>query len=135
MKTVKQILASKGHEFNYISAKAKVIDALSMMKSTNRSYVIVMDNDQFEGIMSETDYSQKVILLGKHSNQLEIKDIMSTNLQTVNYTDTSHRCMQLMNTFKTRYLPVFDGNEFKGVITMNDLLRASINDNEEQKKK
>lgn len=130
MKTVKEILAAKASEFNYISAKAKVIDALSLMKSTNNSYVIVMDDDRFEGIMTEKDYSQKVILVGKHSDELLIGDIMCKDFQTVNYNDSAFKCMQLMDTFKTLYLPVFSGHEFKGIITLNDLLKESVHENE-----
>ena len=131
MKTVQEILDSKNPEFNHISAKAKVIDALSLMKSTNHSYVVVMDDDQFEGILSEKEYAQKVILSGKHSDKLEIKDIMCKDLLTVNHNETVHKCMQLMNTFKTHYLPVFEGHSFKGIITMDDLIKASVNEKEE----
>ena len=93
------------------------------MQSENLSYVVVMDDNQFLGIMSERDYSHKVKLKGRHSDSTTVKEIMTADLPVVGLQEELERCMILMNVYKTRYLPVFDKIEFKGIITMNDLMR------------
>ena len=67
---------------------------------------------------------------GRKSDATTVKDIMSNNLPVVSYDEDLKRCMVLMNVYKTRYLPVFDEMEFKGVLTMNDLMREVMNDAE-----
>jgi predicted transcriptional regulator len=96
---------------------------LQLMNSVNLSYLIVMHANQFYGIFSERDYSRNVILKGLHSNQTPVKTVMSVALPMVGLHDTVDRCMELINTHKTRYLLVFDHGNFLGVITINDLLR------------
>jgi len=130
MKSVKEILDKKLPQFNIISAEAKVIEALSVMKCTDLGYVIVMDNDNYEGIMCEKDYSQKVVLTGRHSDETKVRDIMITDFPTVSPEESSGHCLDLMNSFKIMYLPVFDGLSFKGVIAINDLMRESAEENQ-----
>ena len=93
------------------------------MQSENLSYVVVMDDNQFVGIMSERDYTHKIKLKGRHSESTIVKEIMTHDLPVIGLQEELERCMILMNVYKTRYLPVFDNLEFKGVITMNDLMR------------
>jgi signal-transduction protein with cAMP-binding, CBS, and nucleotidyltransferase domain len=93
------------------------------MQSENLSYVVVMEDNQFLGIMSERDYSHKIKLQGRHSDSTTVKEIMTKDLPVIGLQEELERCMILMNVYKTRYLPVFDKIEFKGVITMNDLMR------------
>ena len=85
---------------------------------------------EYAGIVSERDYTHKVILQDKHSNTTLVKDIMSKDLPVAALSDTADACMMLINCSKSRYLPVFDGLEFKGVITIHDLMREAIADNE-----
>jgi len=91
---------------------------------------VVYQNDTFYGIFSERDYSRNVILKGLHSDTCTVKEVMSVSLPVIAMQDTVERCMQLLNIHKTRYLIVFDGNEFKGVITINDVLREAIENKE-----
>ena len=126
MRTVNEILLQKGPHFNSIDAGATVIAAINRMKCENISYLIVLDKGKYAGIISERDYARKVILNNKHSDTTLVWEIMSTDLPIVAYTDTSEECMLLMNASKSRYLPVFENREFKGVITMHDLFRETI---------
>lgn len=126
MRTVTEILQTKGPHFNRIEADAKVLDAITLMKAENLSYVIVLADGLYVGIFSERDYTRKVILENKHSDTALVKEVMSTDFPTVTGTDKAEYCMELMNSAKTRYLPVFDGLEFMGIITIHDMMRESI---------
>lgn len=128
MSKIQAILSKKGPHFNIVSSDTKVVDALTILKSENLSYVVVMDNNVFLGIMSERDYTHKIKLEGRNSESTLVKSIMTKDLPVIGYADDLKRCMILMNVYKTRYLPVFDDNEFKGIITMNDLMREVIAD-------
>ena len=130
MRTVANILQSKPPAFNFISPSAKVIEALQLMNSVNLSYLVVKDGDTFCGIFSERDYSRNVILKGLHSDSAAVEQVMSTSLPMVSLLTTVEDCMHLLNTHKTRYLIVFFDNEFKGVITINDVLRDAIENKE-----
>jgi len=126
MRTVREILKQKGPCFNYIDAAATVIEAISLMKTENISYLIVRENGEYAGIISERDYTHKVILADKHSDTTCVKEIMSKDLPIANPDDTAEECMMLINSSKSRYLPVFEGLEFRGVITIHDLMREAI---------
>jgi CBS domain-containing protein len=127
MSKIKDILTKKGPHFNIVTPDTKVLDALTLMKAENLSYVVVMKDDQYLGLMSERDYTHKIKLEGRQSETATVKDIMTTNYPVIGYSDDLERCMVLMNVYKTRYLPVFDEMEFKGILTMNDLMREVIN--------
>lgn len=130
MRTVANILESKPPVFNSISPKAKVIEALQVMNSVNLSYLVVKDGDTFCGLFSERDYSRNVILKGLHSDSTNVEQVMSTSLPIVSLLTTVEDCMRLLNTHKTRYLIVFFDNDFKGVVTINDVLRDAIENKE-----
>lgn len=119
---IKEILRKKGPHFNVVSPNTKVLDALTLMQSENYSYVVVMEEDNYLGIMSERDYIHKIKVLGNKQENATVKEILNGNLPVVNFEEDLNRCMVLMNVYKTRYLPVFDEFEFKGVLTMNDLM-------------
>ena len=126
MSKIKEILQKKGPHFNVVTPDSKVLDALTILKSENLSYVVVMQDNQYLGIMSERDYTHKIKLEGRKSDTALVKDIMTKDLPVIGYNDELDRCMILMNVYKTRYLPIFDEMEFKGILTMNDLMREVI---------
>lgn len=130
MRTVANILQNKPPVFNFITPGAKVIEALQLMNSVNLSYLVVKDDDTFHGIFSERDYSRNVILKGLHSDSATVAEVMSTSLPVIGMQDTAEHCMQMLNTHKTRYLIVFDDQEFKAVVTINDILREAIENKE-----
>jgi len=126
MRTVRDILNSKTKSLNIISQEETVYKALQMLNSVNLSYLVVMDNEDYKGIISERDYSRKVILKGRHSSDTKVKDIMSVDVPMVSVNDTVERCFHLIDDHKTRYLLAFDDKQFAGVITINDLLRQVL---------
>ncbi len=130
MRSVANILQNKQNSVNFIEPDAKVIEGLQLMNAVNLSYLIVKHNDTFHGIFSERDYSRNVILKGLHSDTCTIKEVMSTTLPIVAMQDTAEKCMEMFNSHKTRYLVVFDDSTFKGVITINDILREAIDNKE-----
>jgi CBS domain-containing protein len=88
--------------------------------------VLVMDNGQLKGIATERDYARKVILLGRNSSETPISDIMSSPVMTVLPTDTVSHCMAVMNEHKIRHLPVLDNDQIIGLISIGDLVKAVI---------
>ncbi len=126
MRTVEDVLESKARPFNFIEPDALVFDALQLMNSVNLSYLVVMHGTTFYGIFSERDYSRNVILKGLHSNSTTVKDVMSVALPQVGLHETVEHCMNLLNTHKTRYLIVMHEGQFRGVVTINDVLREAI---------
>jgi signal-transduction protein with cAMP-binding, CBS, and nucleotidyltransferase domain len=135
MRTAKDILQQKGTQFNFIKFDKTVLEAIGLMKTENISYLIVLDkNDKYMGVFSERDYAHKVILEGKHSANTKVSEIMTTNLANASLDDNTSKLMLLINNSKARYIPVFDGNNFKGIITIHDLMREAMADYEKGKK-
>lgn len=127
MRTVKNILDSKAKAFNTVEPNTLVFDALNLMNSVNLSYLVVMDGDHYKGIFSERDYSRNVILKDRSSKSCTVQEVMTTDLPVVTITDTVEHCMNTMNTNKARYLLAYDSEEnFRGVITIHDLLRQVL---------
>ena len=126
MSNIKEILQKKGPVFNVVTPDTKVVDALTIMKTENLSYVVVMQDGKYLGMMSERDYTHKIKLQGRHSDTTTVKDIMTSDYPVIGFSEDLQRCMVLMNVYKTRYLPIFDEMEFQGILTMNDLMRAVI---------
>jgi CBS domain-containing protein len=131
MRTVQNIINSKQKPANIITSDSLVFDALNLLSDVNLSYLIVMDGKEFKGIFSERDYTRNVILKGRASNSTVIKEVMSTDLPKVTLTHTVEECMNMINTYKTRYLLAYDEDEFVGVITIHDLLRQVISSRED----
>jgi CBS domain-containing protein len=89
--------------------------------------VVVVDGEgNYLGILTERDYSRKVVLKGKNSAITPVEEIMSTDLPTVSPKDTVEHCRELMSTQNVRYLPVFVGSELKGIISMSDVVKETI---------
>jgi signal-transduction protein with cAMP-binding, CBS, and nucleotidyltransferase domain len=126
MITVKEMLEKKPTVYNTIEPGALVIDALTMLNSVNLSYLVVKDNNVYKGIFCERDYSRNVILKGRSSRDTKVEEVMTIHLPIVQMTDTAEHCMLTMDLHKARYLLAFDDKEFRGVITIHDLLRQAI---------
>jgi len=132
MKKVSHLLAHKGkRRIESVSPDTTVLDALRMMANQNIGSVLVMEGNQYLGIMTERDYSRKVILLGKSSTDTPVAEIMSTDFPAVTPNDTVEFCMQLMSDRNIRYLPVFEDNTLCGIVSINDVVRETILTHEE----
>jgi CBS domain-containing protein len=126
MRKVTDILKKKGKNTVTVSPDTPVIDALRVMEEKNIGSVLVLDNGRYAGILTERDYSRKVILRGRNSSATTVADIMSTDLPRLLPSDSIDYCMHLMSEKHIRYLPVFDGEELTGIISMSDVVNATI---------
>lgn len=131
MKKVSQILAHKNRAIISVSPDTTVLEALRIMANQNIGSVMVMEGDQYLGIMTERDYSRKVILLGKSSTDTPVAEIMSRDFPAVTPNDTVEFCMQLMSDKNIRYLPVFENDKLSGIVSINDVVRETILTHEE----
>ncbi len=126
MKNVKALLQDKAGHIHSLHAKASVLDAIRMMSEQHIGSVLIMENGRLLGIITERDYARKVILLGRLSAETSLSDVMSSPVLTVSPTDTVTHCMTIMTDNKIRHLPVLDGEEVVGLISIGDLVKAVI---------
>jgi CBS domain-containing protein len=126
MKTVGSILNRKGVSAIAVAPDTPVIEALQIMAEKNIGSVLVMNGGEYLGIITERDYSRKVILKDKSSAETKVAEIMSTGLPFVSPSDTVEKCMQLMSDKNIRYLPVFNNNSLEGIISMSDVVKETI---------
>ncbi|MDX1955559.1 MAG: CBS domain-containing protein [Chitinophagaceae bacterium] len=126
MHKVADILKRKGVSAVAVPPDTKVIDALEMMAEKNIGSVLVMDGGEFLGIITERDYSRKVILKGKNSHDTRVSEIMSADLPPVSPADLVNECMRIMTERNIRYLPVFEHNQLAGIISMSDVVKETI---------
>ncbi len=128
MRTVRQLLDTKSPAIHAIQPDAPVLDAIRLMADARIGAVLVMDGPRLVGILSERDYARKVVLQGRSSADTPVRDIMTARVFTATPADTSDRCMQLMTEHRIRHLPVLDGDDVVGVVSIGDLVKAVIED-------
>jgi len=126
MKRVSDIFSHKGRRITSVAPEVTVLEALKIMADQNIGSVMVIDNQRYLGIVTERDYSRKVILKGKSSTDTKVIEIMTNDLPWVNPSDTVEHCMQLMSDKNIRYLPVFENDKVCGIVSINDLVRETI---------
>ena len=126
MNSVRQILSRKKAPAISISPDAPVIEALKLMAEKNVGSIIVLQEEKYMGILTERDYSRKIVLLGKSSTSTRTSEIMSVDLPRLSPEDTVDRCMELMSDKNIRYLPVFENEKLIGIISMSDVVKQTI---------
>ncbi len=126
MNLVNAVLSRKNVVPVTVSPQTSVYEALQIMADKNIGSVIVMQDNEYLGIVTERDYSRKVILQNKHSGSTIVSEIMQTNLPRVSSNDTIEHCMELMTSNNIRYLPVFDSDSLTGIISMSDVVKDTI---------
>lgn len=126
MRTVAHILNRKGNAVTKVEPGTSVIDALTIMADQNIGSVVVMDGTTFMGIMTERDYSRKVVLKGRSSDHTTVSDIMSSQFPSVTLSDNIEHCMKLLSGHNLRYLPVMDKGQLAGIISINDVVTETI---------
>lgn len=130
MATVRDMLRTKGSEIWSVAPDTTVYDALKLMAEKNIGAVLVMDADNVMGILSERDYARKIILLGKTSADTPAREIMTERVMCVHPEETAVQCMALMTEKKFRHLPVLEDNELIGIISIGDVVKATIAEQE-----
>ena len=126
MNKVSSILARKGASILSVSPDTTVVDALKVMAEKNIGSVMVMQDENYVGIMTERDYCRKVILKGKNSMETKVSEIMSTDLPSAKPGDTVDHCMEIMSRHNIRYMPVYDNDRIAGVISMSDVVKETM---------
>ena len=124
--TISEILSQKGTTVWSISPNATVFDAIALMAEKNVGALLVTESDKLVGIISERDYTRKVMLKGKTSKATAVKEILSGHVIHVSPAQTVEECMRLMTDHHFRHLPVLDGEKIVGVISIGDLVNWII---------
>jgi CBS domain-containing protein len=131
MKTVRQLLQSKGGAIHSVAPEARVFDALKLMADKEIGALLVLDGATLAGIMSERDYARKVILHGKSSHDIPVREIMTSNVVTVTPSQTVDQCMALMTSKRIRHLPVVEGCKLVGLVSIGDLVKEVMAEQEQ----
>ena len=130
MSTIRQLLESKGGQVWSVNHDATVFDALRLMAEKNIGALVVMDGGNIVGVISERDYARKVILRGKASRDTTVSAIMSTNVLHGLPEQTVTEAMALMTDKRIRHLPVMDEGQVVGIVSIGDLVKAIIAEQE-----
>ena len=109
-----------------IGPNAMVIDAIQLMDAKNVGALPVVENGTLVGIVSERDYTRKVILKRRSSNETPVRDIMTEHLLTVNPNDSVTECMRIMTEKRVRHLPVLEGSNLVGILSIGDVVNWFI---------
>jgi CBS domain-containing protein len=128
MKTVKQILDRKGRNYWFVKSEQSVLEALQVMAEKNAGALLVVDDGNLTGIISERDYARKVVLHGKTSETLPVREIMTDQVLTVDPGRTVEECMAMMTESRVRHMPVLENGAIVGVVSIGDLVREVIDD-------
>ena len=128
MTTVDQLLANKGSDIWSVTPDATVFEALQMMAEKNVSGLLILENEKLVGIFTERDYARKLILKGRFSKDTKVGDLMTTNVLYVETKNTIDDCMTLMTEKRIRHLPVFDDGKLVGILTIGDLVKQIISE-------
>ena len=131
MKTVQQLLNAKGGQVHSVAPDTLVIEALKLMAERNIGALVVLEGARLAGIFSERDYARKVILHGKSSADIAVREVMTSDVITVEPSRTVEECMALVTSKRIRHLPVAEGDRLVGVISIGDLVKEVIAEQEQ----
>lgn len=126
MSTVRDMIRKKGSEVFSISPEATVYDALVTMEKHNTGALMVVNGNKVEGILSERDCVRRMDLAGKSSKTTKVSEIMTRKVIYVEAGQPLEECMALMIDKNIRHLPVFDGKELLGLISVRDVLKEVV---------
>ena len=132
MRNVNQILAGKAGKLVTVPKEAPVLEVIRLMAEHHIGSVLVMQGTELIGIATERDYARKVILQGRSSAETPVAQIMSSPVVTVTPTDTAQTCMAMMTQRRIRHLPVMDEGKVVGLVSIGDLVKAVIEDQQHE---
>ena len=120
------ILGQKGADIFSVSPDATVFEAIELMANKNVGALLVLENGQLRGMISERDYTRKVMLRGKRSRETQVREIMTSDLTVVTSREPIENCLRMMTEKRIRHLPVVDGDKLRGIISIGDLVKWVI---------
>jgi len=126
MKSVAQLLRVKGTAIYWIRPDASVYECLALLAEKNAGSLLVMEGNRLVGIFTERDYARKVVLHGRSSKDLKVREIMSAEVLWVGPESTNEECMALMTEKRIRHLPVMESGKVIGLISIGDLVKDII---------
>ena len=126
MLNIKDVLNTKGNIMWTVDPLATVYEALEIMADKNIGALLVVDGGKLVGIFSERDYARKVVLRGKHAQDIQIEELMTKEVYSVTPNETVEECMAVMTAAHCRHMPVFEGQELIGVVSIGDIVNATI---------
>ena len=129
--TVSQLLSNKSKEFFSVVSTITVFEALQIMNDKDVGALMVIEDGVLKGIFSERDYARKIILKNKASKETLIHEIMNSDVITVMPDASIEHCMMLMSNKHVRHLPVLENNRVIGIISIGDVVFATINQQKE----
>lgn len=130
MLSVQQLLDHKPKGVHSVQPDEPVLTAIKKMAEHHIGALLVMKGDRLMGIVSERDYARKVVLMGRSSTETRVEAIMTSKVITVTAKQDAHDCMRLMTDMRIRHLPVVAGERVVGVLSIGDLVRAVIEEQE-----
>jgi CBS domain-containing protein len=130
MLSVQQLLDQKPKGIYSVAPDDPVLTAIKKMAQHHVGALLVMSGEKLAGIISERDYARKVVLLGRSADETRVEAIMTAKVVTVNPKQDAHDCMRLMTDMRIRHLPVLQGEHVVGVLSIGDLVRAVIEEQE-----
>jgi len=130
MLSVQQLLDQKPKAIYSVAPEDAVLTAIKKMAEHHVGALLVMSGERLAGIISERDYARKVVLLGRSAEQTRVEAIMTSKVITVTARQDAHDCMRLMTDMRIRHLPVMNGDRVMGVLSIGDLVRAVIEEQE-----
>lgn len=131
MKKVANILARKGGSVVAIDGGTTVLDALRLMSDKNIGSVVITEDGQYAGLLTERDYARKVTLQGKSSLETQVREIMSTHFPRMIPENSVETCMHVMSENNIRYLPIFKNDNLCGIVSISDVVTETILSHEE----
>jgi CBS domain-containing protein len=130
MQTVRQLLQAKGSEVWTIGPDASVYDALALMADKGIGALVVTQDKRVLGLLSERDYARNVVLRGRKSRETRVADIMTAKVAWVGLDETVQDCMSIVTEMRVRHLPVMEGDALVGLVSIGDLVKAIIEEQE-----
>jgi len=130
MANVGKLLEKKGKELISVSPDTGVRDAIAKMAEKSAGTALVMDGNKLVGIFSERDFIRKIYLKDKCGKGVKVSEIMSSELTTVKADTTLESCMEMMTEKRIRHLPVLDGDQVVGVVSIGDIVKYMVNEKE-----
>lgn len=124
--SIEVILNQKSGQIWSVAPDATVYDAIALMAEKNIGALVVVENGSLVGVLSERDYTRKVMLRGKRSRETLVREIMTTQLTTVDPKQSVDDCLRFMTEKRIRHLPVVKDGEIAGVISIGDLVKHVI---------